>query len=74
LIVWNEVDVYKNSASPVSGLITPPKAAQGIISMLNSLVSEVAATYPDLFHNTPPPDPTDNEAFTGDLSLPSSLT
>ena len=72
LIVWNEVDVYKNSASPVSGLITPPKAAQGIISMLNSLVSEVAATYPDLFHNTPPPDPTDNEAFTGDLFLPSS--
>jgi hypothetical protein len=65
MVVWNEVDVYKNTASPVSGLITPPKAAQGIIAMLNSLVAEVASTYPDLFLSpvNSPPDAPDGEAF-----------
>ena len=62
MVVWNEVDVYKNTACGVSGLITPPKAAQGIIAMLNSLVAEVASTYPDLFHNKPD-DTDDREAF-----------
>jgi len=56
LVVWNEVDVQKNAASAVSGLITPSKAAQGVIEMLNSLVAEVASTYPDLFYNAPPED------------------
>mmetsp|Transcript_19676 Transcript_19676/g.31425 ORF Transcript_19676/g.31425 Transcript_19676/m.31425 type:complete len:387 (-) Transcript_19676:24-1184(-) len=64
MIVWNEVDVYKNTASPVSGMITPPKAAQGVISMLNALVAEVAATYPDLFYNAPPLHASDIEPFT----------
>lgn len=64
MVVWNEVDVYKNTASPVSGLITPPKAAQSIIAMLNSLVTEVASTYPDLFLNKPAAvDDSDGEAF-----------
>ena len=63
MIVWNEVDVYKNAASTVSGLITPPKAAQGVINMLNALVAEVAATYPDLFHHLPPESLDDIEEF-----------
>jgi len=56
LIVWNEVDVQKNAPSPVSGLITPSKAAQGVIAMLNGLVADVASNYPDLFFNAAPED------------------
>jgi len=56
MIVWNEVDVQKNVPSKVSGSLTPPKAAQGVIGMLNELVAEVAAAYPALFYNTAPQD------------------
>uniref|UniRef100_A0A6U5C3U0 AAA domain-containing protein n=2 Tax=Hemiselmis andersenii TaxID=464988 RepID=A0A6U5C3U0_HEMAN len=65
LIVWNEVDVQKNAASAVSGLITPSKAAQGVIEMLNSLVAEVASTYPDLFYNAPPEERAQVSEFCG---------
>ncbi|KAJ1480523.1 hypothetical protein T484DRAFT_1810471 [Baffinella frigidus] len=59
MIVWNEIDIYKNAPSSVSGLITPPKATQGVINMLNTLVAEVAATYPDLFYNAAPDERAD---------------
>eukprot|EP00284_Hemiselmis_tepida_P000795 CAMPEP_0174946888 /NCGR_PEP_ID=MMETSP1355-20121228/85262_1 /TAXON_ID=464990 /ORGANISM="Hemiselmis tepida, Strain CCMP443" /LENGTH=358 /DNA_ID=CAMNT_0016194335 /DNA_START=97 /DNA_END=1170 /DNA_ORIENTATION=- len=65
LVVWNEVNVQKNEASAVSGLITPSKAAQGVIEMLNSLVAEVASTYPDLFYNAPPDDRAQVAEFCG---------
>jgi hypothetical protein len=27
-VVWNEIDIYKNAPSAVSGLLTPAKATQ----------------------------------------------
>lgn len=73
MIVWNNVDVYRNEAwPPYSQNVTPNKAAQSVISTLNKLLANVAARYTTLFVH-PLPDTRDAEEIEELFSDKSSM-